>query len=150
MRGAYRYVLKVMSVPDKVAKAIRSFRDLDVYQGAYRAMLIVHRELLPKLPKEERYDLISQLSRSSKAIPRLIAEGHSKRHQKAGFQKYLDDANAESNETIASIEQARDLYGTDSNLCNQLIDEYDKIARQLFNLAVAWDSFKNNRRKTHP
>ena len=95
---------------DKVRKPIRSFHDLDVYQSTYRAMLQVFKHILPKLPKEEEYDLKSQLRRSTKAIPRLIAEGHSKRHQKKGFQKYLDDAMAESNETIVSLSQARDLY----------------------------------------
>ena len=54
-------------------------------------MLIVMREVLPRLPNSERFDLKDQLSRSCKAIPRLIAEGYAKRHQKAGFQKYLDE-----------------------------------------------------------
>ena len=94
---------------DKVRKPIRSFHDLDVYQSTYTAMLQVFKDVLPKLPKEEEYDLKSQLRRSTKAIPRLIAEGHSKRHQKKGFQKYLDDAMAESNETIVSLSQAQDL-----------------------------------------
>lgn len=67
-------------------KPIRSFRDLEVYQNAYRAMLRVHKEVLPKLPQKERYDLYSQLSRSTKAVPRLIAEGFAKKHQRAGFQ----------------------------------------------------------------
>lgn len=131
-------------------KPIKSFRDLNVFQGAYGAMLTIHKEIITKLPDAEKYDLHSQLSRSSKAIPRLIAEGHSKRHQKAGFQKYIDDAHAEANETIVSIEQCRDLYGVSPELCNKLIDGYDKIARQLFNLAEAWDQFKNRRRKTLP
>jgi len=129
---------------------IRGFRDLDVYQNGYQAMLTVHKEILPKLPASEKYDLTDQLSRSSKAVPRLIAEGHSKRHQRAGFQKYLDDAHAEANESIVSIEQCRDLYGVDAALCSKLIDSYDKIARQLFNLAAAWDSFKSRRRQTSP
>ena len=90
--------------------SIKSFRDLDVYQNAYKAMLIVMREILPKLPDSEKYDLRDQLSRSCKAIPRLIAEGFAKKHQKAGFQKYIDDAMAECNETMVSIEQARDIY----------------------------------------
>jgi len=54
--------------------------------------------------------LVDQLRRSTKAIPRLIAEGHSKRHQKKGFQKYLDDAMTESNETMVSLAQAKDIY----------------------------------------
>jgi four helix bundle protein len=61
------------------------------------------KDILPKLLKEEEYDLKNQLRRAVKAIPRLIAEGHSKRHQKRGFQKYIDDAMTESNETIVSL-----------------------------------------------
>lgn len=95
------------------------------------------------MPREERYDLQEQLRRSSKAVPRLIAEGHSKRHQKRGFQRYLDDAMAESNETIVSLHQTKDLYATlvDIELCDKLIDSYDKISRQCYKLALAWDKF---------
>jgi four helix bundle protein len=122
-------------------KAIRTFQDLEVYQAAYQAMLKVFDGILPVLPPEERNDLTDQLRRSTKAIPRLIAEGHSKRHQKRGFQKYLDDAMAESNETMVSLAQAKDLYSAlvDAILCEKLIDTYDKISRQCYNLAVAWD-----------
>jgi len=128
---------------DEAKKPIKSFYDLDVYQNSYKAMLRVFRLILPQLPKEEEYDLKDQLRRSTKAIPRLIAEGHSKRHQKRGFRKYLDDAMAESNETIVSITQARDLYpGTaDAKACNDLIDAYDKTSRQLYRLAVSWSRF---------
>ena len=131
-------------------KSIRSFRDLDVYQNAYQAMLRAHKEILPKLPAHEKYDLRDQLSRSTKAVPRLIAEGYSKKHQKFGFQKYIDDAHTEANETIVGLEQCRDIYNIDTNTCSDLIDLYDKIARQLFNLAEAWDKFKNRRRASLP
>ena len=131
-------------------KPIRSFKDLDVYQTAYEAMLLVHKEILPKLPAKEKFDLVDQLSRSTKAVPRLIGEGYSKRHQKAGFQKYLDDARTEANETIVGLDQCKDLYSLDGELCNRLADTYDKIARQLFNLAVAWDKFTNRKRSTPP
>jgi len=123
-------------------KSVKSFKDLDVYQGSYDAMLIIFKEILPLLPEKERFDLYSQLSRSSKAVPRLIAEGHAKKHQKAGFQKFIDDAHAESNEIIVSIEQCRDLYNINDFLCNDLVDRYDKISRQLYNLSLAWNKFK--------
>jgi four helix bundle protein len=111
--------------------SIKSFRDLDVYQIAYQAMLEVFKHILPKIPIEEKYDLVDQLRRSTKAVPRLIAEGYSKRHQKKGFQKYLDDAMTESNETIVSLTQAKDLYShaVDVKICERLIDTYDKISR---------------------
>lgn len=131
-------------------KRIRGFEDLEVYRNAYHSMLRVYREILPKLPREEKYDLKDQLRRSTKAIPRLIAEGHSKRHQTRGFQKYIDDAHSESNEMIVSISQVRDLYTShvDNKECASLIDIYDKISRQLYNLALAWDKFARRNRKT--
>ena len=42
-------------------KAI-SFQDLNVYKRLYAAMLLVMKEVLPKLPSEEKFDLINQLS----------------------------------------------------------------------------------------
>ena len=128
---------------EKAKQPIKSFHDLDVYQGTYRAMLAVFEHILPKLPKAEEFDLKDQLRRSTKAIPRLIAEGHAKRHQKRGFQKYLDDAMAESNETIVSLSQVRDLYSgrADMERCEALIDAYDKASRQLYKLSIAWTNF---------
>jgi len=135
------------TVMDDDKKAITSFHDLDVYQNSYKAMLTVFKHILPKLPKEEEYDLKDQLRRSAKAIPRLIAEGHSKRHQKKGFQKYLDDAMTESNETIVSLSQARDLYPAyvSIDVCNELVDTYDKTSRQLYKLSVAWSKFSQRK-----
>jgi four helix bundle protein len=122
-----------------------SFKDLDVYQNAYKAMLLVIKKIIPKLPECEKYDLKDQLSRSCKAVPRLIAEGYGKKHQNAGFQKYLSDAMAESNETAVGVEQSKDLYLKDLDdieLCDVLIDLYDKISRQLYRLNESWQDFK--------
>ena len=129
---------------------IKSFKNLEVYNNTYKLMLIVMKEIIPKLPNSEKYDLKDQLSRACKSIPRLIAEGYAKRHQKAGFQKYLDDAMAECNEMIVSLEQAKDLYNTTPETIemDDVIDLYDKSGRQLYKLSIAWTSFKkDNRRK---
>lgn len=115
-------------------------------------MLEIFKHILPTLPVEEKYDLTNQLRRSTKAVPRLIAEGHSKRHQKKGFQRYLDDAMTESNETIVSLTQAKDLYPSyiDIKKCEKLMDIYDKISRQCYKLAVAWDKFNERKTETKP
>lgn len=127
-------------------KPIRSFRDLHIYQNTYKTAIQIMTKIVPKLPNQENYDLKDQISRSCKAIPRLIAEGYAKRHQKAGFQKYLDDALAESNETLVSSEQIRDIYGNlvDINLCNELIKAYDQASRQIYTLCKTWQNFKKN------
>lgn len=136
------------TVKDK--KRIRSFYDLDVYQGTYKASIVVHKQIIPKLPKEEEYDLKDQLRRSTKAVPRLIAEAFSKRHQKKGYQKYIDDAMQESNESIVSLSHARDIYQIEPELCIELIDTYDKASRQLYNLSLAWQEFDQRKRITKP
>jgi len=127
----------------KPKKLIRSYRDLDVYQGTYKAGIIVIQQIIPKLPKEEQFDLADQLRRSVKAIPRLIAEGFGKKDQRKGFQKYLDDAMTECNETVVGLSQCRDLYSppVELELCDELIAIYDKSARQLYNLKKAWNKF---------
>jgi len=125
-------------------KPIKSFRDLDVYQRTYAAGIEVMAKIIPKLPENEKYDLKDQLARSAKAIPRLIAEGYAKRHQKAGFQKYLDDAMGESNETVVSLSQCKDIYPhlMDINVCDRLISVYDISGRQLYKLSMSWTKFK--------
>lgn len=105
-------------------------------------MLLVMKDVVPLLPSREKFDLADQLSRSCKAIPRLIAEGYAKRHQKMGFQKYLDDAMAECNETIVSLEQCRDIYDMTNEKIEDIIKMYDISGRQLYKLSTAWTKFK--------
>lgn len=132
-----------------IKKPIKSFRDLEVYQNTYKASIVIMTKLIPKLPRTERFDLVDQLSRACKAIPRLIAEGYAKRHQRAGFQKYLDDAMAETNETIVCLEHCKDIYNINPNSIDILIDIYDKSGRQIFKLASAWYQFKDGRRNPY-
>ena len=126
---------------------ISSFKDLDVYQRSYKACLKVMQQVVPKLPPVEKYDLASQLSRSSKAVPRLIAEGYAKKHQKKGFQKYLDDGMAESNETEVGLTQCKDIYFNeiDPEISLSLANEYEIIGKQIFRLREAWSNFTDTR-----
>jgi four helix bundle protein len=128
-------------------QSMSGFYDLEVYRNTYQAALIVFRRILPKLPKEERFDLNSQLRRSAKAVPRLIAEAYSKRYQKKGYQSLLDDATEESNETLVSLSQTKDIYHIEPDLCMELINIYDKSSRQIQNLSFAWSKFNPRRTK---
>jgi len=128
-------------------KTVKSFYDLEVYKQTYHASITVIKIILTKLPKKERFDLRDQLRRSSKAVPRLIAEAYSKRYQKKGYQSLLDDATEESNETIVSLSHVKDLYNIEKQLCKQLIEIYDKTSRQLQNLSLAWSKFKPRKTK---
>jgi len=122
---------------------IKSYTDLDVYQRSYKLSVIICTKVVIKLPKEEKFDLVDQIRRSCKAIPRLIAEGFWKRHQKKGFQKYIDDAISENNETIVSLCHAKDIYFNQINpqSVQKLIKEYEIVGKQLFRLKQTWDKF---------
>lgn len=124
---------------------IISFKDLDVYQIAYQTAIRVIKEIIPKLPREESYDLASQLRRSAKAIPTFIAEGFAKKNQKKAFQKYLEDALCEANEMIVHLSFCHDLYKKYLYPldCQEFITIYDRIGKQLYNLKITWKNFSN-------
>ena len=81
-------------------KKVISYSDLDVYQRLYNLAIKVHKEILPKLPKEERCVLIDQLSRSTKSPPALIAEAYARRYSGKEWRKYIREAMGECNESI--------------------------------------------------
>lgn len=126
-----------------IMNKIISYKDLEVFQRSYKLSVIICMKIVVKLPKEEKFDLADQLRRSSKAIPRLIAEGFGKKHQKKGFQKYLDDALAEDNETVVSLCHVRDIYFdyVNKNSVQKIIDEYEIIGKQIYKLRQSWDRF---------
>ena len=129
---------------ETVKAKVVSFRDLDVYRRTYEASVMVMTKIIPKLPANEKYDLRDQLSRSCKAVPRLIAEGYGRRTQQKGFQKYLEDALAECNETIVSLSHCVDIYpmAVDSKLCRELIDDYEIAGKQIYRLGESWNRLK--------
>ncbi len=124
----------------------RSFQDLDVYKRLYQAMILVMTKVLPKLPKEERFDMVDQMRRASKAPLAIIAEGYAKKNYKKDWQRYINDAIGECNEMITHLSCCRDLYTdyTNSKLIDELIKEYDVGGKQLYRLGESWSV------KTHP
>jgi four helix bundle protein len=99
-------------------------------------MLDVHKQLLPLLPKEEKYGLTDQLRRSSKSVPANIAEG-------AGRFYYLDNvrfcyhARGLLDETLNHLIVARDLQYCSTALYQELRDQSEEI-RKVLNGYIAW------------
>jgi len=124
---------------------IKSFTDLKVYQLLIKATKLVILEIVPRLPKEERFDLGDQMRRACKAAPAILAEGYAKKYLVKSWKKYLHDSLGECNEMIVHLTITKEVYG-DRYMPKQLetaIDYYDQSTKMLYTLAKNWQSFKD-------
>ncbi len=119
---------------------IKTFRDLEVYQEAYKLMIIIHQEV-KKFPIYERFDLASQMRRASKSIPTNIVEGWTKRIHEKDFKRYLDIALGSTNEMQVHVEIAKDLGYLNINLCEGLLNRYKILGSRLAKLRTNWKTF---------
>ena len=65
---------------------IYSFEELECWKAAREIKIFVSKNILKKLPKDEQYDLTSQLRRSSRSISDNIAEGFGRYHFQENIQ----------------------------------------------------------------
>jgi len=128
-------------------KPIKNFQDLIVYQNLYRAMIIVLQDIIPTLPKEEKFDLVDQLRRGCKAAPALIAEGFAKRYQKNYWKKYIIDTIGESNEMIHHLSICIDIYNrySDVEKCKEVRELYNITCKQLTRLGQSWQNYHDTK-----
>ena len=131
---------------DNGRKTIKGFQDLEVYHRLYEAMLITLKEIVPKLPKEEQFDLKDQMRRCCKSAPALVSEGFAKRYQKKNWKKYIEDATGECNEMIHHLSVCKDIYYdfVGIEICLKLISEYDISCKQLSALKSTWINYHSN------
>jgi four helix bundle protein len=86
---------------------IRSFRELNVYKSAREAAHGIF-EITKTFPREERYSLIDQIRRSSRAVNAMNAEAWAKRRYEAAFISKINDALGEATETQLWLDHALD------------------------------------------
>jgi len=94
------------------------FEDLKCWQLARKLMLACH-HFAESLPTKERYDLTSQIRRSSKSAMANISEGYGRYHYLDSLRFYYI-ARGSINETINHIITARDLKYIDQTEFHQL------------------------------
>jgi len=70
----------------------KSFKDLIVWQKAYRLVLEVYK-ITKAFPRSEIYGLTQQMRRAAISMPSNIAEGYGRKH-KAEYQQFLSIAYA--------------------------------------------------------
>jgi len=84
-------------------KELKHFRDLEVYQRAFRLAMRIY-DITKEFPNEEKYSLVDQIRRASRAVCSNIAEAWRKRKYPAVFKNKLTDAMQEASETQCWLE----------------------------------------------
>ena len=103
---------------------LRHFRDLDVYQKAFRAAMRIY-ETTKSFPIEERYSLVDQIRRSSRAVCSNLAEAWRKRKYEAVFKNKLTDSMQEASETQTWLEFSLACRYITKGLFEELDSEYE-------------------------
>jgi four helix bundle protein len=111
----------------------KGYRDLKVYQLAYRLALGIFEET-KRFPKEERYSLTDQIRRSSRGILANIAEAWKKRIYPKMFVNKVLDAAGEAGETEVWLDISKDCGYMLKERHEYFISGYDEINRMLYGM----------------
>ena len=116
---------------------IKSYKDLRIYQNSYKLALEIHKTV-QNLPKEERYEISSQIKRAALSIPLNIAEGYGKKSSKRDFKRFLSIALGSCNETLVLIDFIKDLNYISEKEHREYIERYTRVGRQIYTLIEKW------------
>jgi len=117
----------------------KGFEGLKVWQKAHALMLDVHKKLIPSILKnnsDERFDLVSQIRRSSKSVPANIAEGHGRFYYGDNI-RFCYNARGSLDETVSHLRAAIDLEYCPNDLYENLRAQAEEI-RKMLNGYIEW------------
>ena len=123
-------------------KLIRSHKELEVYQLAYKLAMEIF-ELSKSFPKEEKYSLTDQVRRSSRSVAANIAEAFRKRRYEKAFVAKLSDSEGEAAETQVHLNFAKDCGYLDEIEHSRLYLEYDHVLGKLVKMINSPDKWSN-------
>ena len=112
---------------------VNSFRDLIVYQKAYKLAMEIF-EISKSFPKEEKYSLTDQMRRSSRSVTSNIAEAWAKKRYVKSFVNKLTDSLGEEYETEVWLDYSRDTKYITSLMHSELMNEYDEVRKMLISM----------------
>ena len=121
-------------------KDLRHFRDLEVYQIAFKYAMEIF-IITKNFPADEKYSLVDQIRRSSRSICSNLAESWRKRKYKAVFVNKLTDAMQEASETQCWLEFSLACNYIKQEVFDHLDTEYEKINGMLNSMGRNADKF---------
>ena len=110
----------------------KSFKDLIVWQKAYRLVLEVYK-ITKTLPRSETYGLTQQIRRAAISIPSNIAEGFNRFHNKE-YRQFLYIALGSCAELETQIEIATELNYINEDNKKIILEKINHESRMITNL----------------
>jgi four helix bundle protein len=106
------------------------FRDWQIYKDLREFRHEVIKEILPKIPKEEKFEIVTQLKRALNSTVLNIAEGAYRKSDK-DLAHFLNQADTSLNEVIACFDICLDDNYIDENLHRKFIEKTKNLTAQL-------------------
>ena len=103
------------------------FRQLNIWKKSHELMLKVY-QLTVSFPKEETFNLISQLRRAALSVPANIAEAHGRYHY-AETIHFLYNARGSAEEVRSLLIASRDLKFISKDEYKYLETEYEGLIK---------------------
>jgi len=119
---------------------IKGFRDLIVYQKAYKLALQIF-EISKAFPKEEKYSLTDQIRRSSRSVTANISESWAKKKYIKAFVNKLTDALGEEYETEVWMDFSKDFQYINQDTYDHIMSGYDEVRKMLISMINKPESF---------
>ena len=107
-----------------------SFRELGVYKKAFELSMLIFKET-KKFPPEEKFDLISQIRRSSRSVCSNVGEGYRKRLYPAHFISKCSDADMENSETQVWLDFALACEYMNKEVYDDFVKRSEEIGRMI-------------------
>jgi four helix bundle protein len=118
-----------------------SFRNLTVYKKAFSLAMEIF-EITKQLPPEEKYELTSQIRRSSRAVCRAIGEGYRKRQYPKHFSSKMGDADMENTETQISLDFMKSCEYISEKRYNEILAKLEETGRMLNHMIENPEKYK--------
>src|ERR1044071_47409 len=110
------------------------FKGLTVYKLAYKLSFEIF-HMTKKFPSDEKFELTSQIRRSSRSVCSNIAEGYRKKKYPKHFSSKMTDADSEASETNLWLDYAKDFGYINQEEQTKFILGYEEVGRMLGSMA---------------
>jgi len=87
---------------------MRIYKNYDVWTESHALVLFIYGQIAPEIPREEKYELVSQMKRAAYSIPFNLVEGCG-RNSDRDFTHFLDVSLGSANELEYCILLMKDL-----------------------------------------